>query len=118
MDRYYNKYSIIMVYDINDKLLKEHFDLRHYNLGSVFKEYKDAILQYFETIYFSEFAIWNLIIIKNMVGGIDNRKRILLVSYIYYGDMDIELKKWIQFFRIRKMVIWERNKCVKRFSIK
>ena len=46
-----------MVYDINDKLLKEHFDLKHYNLGSVFKEYKDAILQYFETIYFSEFAI-------------------------------------------------------------
>ena len=32
-----------------------------------------------------------------MVGGIDNRKRILLVSYIYYGDMDIELKSEFNF---------------------
>ena len=98
LDRYYNKYSIIMAYDINDELLKEHFGLGQYNLGSVSKEYKDAILQYFETIYFPEFAIPSFLITKDMVVGIGNKKRITPVSYICYDDMDDSIRKSEQNF--------------------
>ena len=44
LDRYYDKYSIITAYDIQDELLSEHFGLGRYNIGCIPKEYKDPIL--------------------------------------------------------------------------
>ena len=44
-DRYYDKYSIIMAYDIDDEILKENFGLGKYNLKCVRKELKDSIFQ-------------------------------------------------------------------------
>ena len=46
IDRYYNKYSIIMAYDIKDELLKKNFGLGQYNLSCVPNNYKDPILQF------------------------------------------------------------------------
>ena len=105
MDRYYDKYSIIMAYDINDELLKEHFGLGRYNLEFVPKELKDSILQYFKTIYFPEFAIPSSLIKKDMIIGIGNKKRITPINYVYYDTMSdtinknqksfLEYEKWL-----------------------
>jgi len=104
-DRYYDKYSVIMAYDINDELLNEHFGVGQYNLSCVPKTLKDSILQYFETIYYPEFAIPSFLITKDMIVGIGNRRRITPVSYVYYDDMSdaitksekdfLEYEKWL-----------------------
>lgn len=98
LDRYYNKYSIIMAYDIKDELLKEYFGLGQYNLSCVPNGYKDSILQYFKTIYFPEFAIPSSLINKDMIVGIGNKKRITPISYIYYDDMEDSIRKSEQNF--------------------
>ena len=105
MDRYYDKYSIIMAYDINDELLKEHFGLGRYNLEFVPKKLKDSILQYFKTIYYPEFAIPSSLIKKDMIIGIGNKKRITPINYVYYDTMSdtinknqksfLEYEKWL-----------------------
>ena len=105
IDRYYDKYSIIMAYDINDELLKEHFGLGQYNLECVPKELKDSILQYFKTIYYPEFAIPSSLVKKDMIIGIGNQKRITPISYAYYDTMSdtitnnqksfLEYEKWL-----------------------
>lgn len=105
IDRYYDKYSIIMAYDINDELLKEHFGLGQYNLECVPRELKDSILQYFKTIYYPEFAIPSSLIKKDMIIGIGNKKRITPISYVYYDTMSdtitenqksfLEYEKWL-----------------------
>ena len=104
-DRYYDKHSIIMAYDINDEILKEHFGLGRYNLECIPQKLKDSILQYFKTIYYPEFAIPSSLITKEMIVGIGNKKRITPVSYIYYDSMDdaitkskkdfLEYEKWL-----------------------
>lgn len=104
-DRYYDKYTLIMAYDIKDELLKEYFGLGEYNLKCVSKKLKDSILQYFKTIYYPEFAIPNSLVTKEMIVGIGDKKRITPISYIYYDDMiDIireseksflEYEKWL-----------------------
>jgi len=86
-DRYYDKYSIIMAYDIKNEILKKYFGLGQYNLECVRDELKDSILRYFKTIYYPEFAIPNSLITKGMIVGIGNKKRITPVSYVYYDDM-------------------------------
>lgn len=98
LDRYYNKYSIIMAYDIKDELLKEYFGLGQYNLSCVSNDYKAAILKYFKTIYFPEFAIPSSLITKDMIVGIGNKKRICPISYIYYDSMDDSVRKSEQNF--------------------
>lgn len=98
LDRYYNKYSIIMVYDIKDELLKEHFGFGQYNLSCVPNSHKDTILQYFKTIYFPEFAIPSSLINKDMIVGIGNKKRITPINYIYYDDMEDSIRKSEQNF--------------------
>lgn len=105
IDRYYDKYSIIMAYDINDELLKENFGLGQYNLECVPRKLKDSILQYFKTIYYPEFAIPSLLIKKDMIIGIGNKKRITPISYVYYDTMNdiitknqksfLEYEKWL-----------------------
>lgn len=105
LDRYYNKYSLIMAYDIEEQLLIKYFGLGQYNLNCAPKEYKDAILQYFETIYFPEFAIPSSLITNNMIVGIGNKKSITPISYVYYDDMAdciikseqnfLEYEKWL-----------------------
>lgn len=105
IDRYYDKYSTIMVYDINAELLKEYFGLGQYNLECVPKELKDSILQYFKTIYYPEFAIPSSLIKKDMIIGIGNKKRITPISYVYYDTMSdtitknqksfLEYEKWL-----------------------
>lgn len=105
IDRYYNKYSIIMAYDIKDELLKKHFGLGQYNLSCVPNNYKDTILQFFKTIYLPEFAIPSSLITNDMIVGIGNKHRITPVSYIYYDDMEdsarkseknfLEYEKWL-----------------------
>ena len=105
IDRYYDKYSTIMAYDINAELLKEYFGLGQYNLECVPKELKDSILQYFKTIYYPEFAIPSSLIKKDMIIGIGNKKRITPISYVYYDTMSdtvtknqksfLEYEKWL-----------------------
>lgn len=104
-DRYYDKYSIIMAYDIDDEILKEHFGLGKYNLGCVRKELKGDVLQFFDSIYYPEFAIPSGIITKDMIVGIGNKRRITPISYIDYHDMNnaiykseksfLEYEKWL-----------------------
>ena len=86
-DRYYNKYALIIACDINDELLKKYFGLGKYNLNCVPYELKDSILQYFETIYYPEFAIPSSLIKREMIVGIGNKQRITPISYIYYDEM-------------------------------
>lgn len=93
IDRYYDKYSTIMAYDINAELLKEYFGLGQYNLECVPKELKDSILQYFKTIYYPEFAIPSSLIKKDMIIGIGNKKRITPISYVYYDTMSDTITK-------------------------
>ena len=97
-DRYYDKYSIIMAYDIKNEILKEHFGLGQYNLECVCDELKDSILRYFKTIYYPEFAIPNALITKDMIVGIGNKKRITPISYIYYDAMEDIIRKSEQDF--------------------
>lgn len=92
-DRYYDKYAVIMAYDIDDEILKKHFGLGQYNLCCVPKEKKDFILQYFQTIYFPEFAIPSSLITKGMIVGIGNKNRITPVSYISYDKMNTTIRK-------------------------
>lgn len=104
-DRYYDKYSIIMAYDIDDEILKENFGLGKYNLKCVRKELKDSIFQFFESIYYPEFAIPNCLITKDMIAGIGNEKRITPVGDSDYGYMSdtilksekdfLEYEKWL-----------------------
>lgn len=103
-DRYYNKYSIIMAYDINTELLNEYFGLGKYNLRYVPDKLKDSILKYFETIYFPEFAIPSDLITKDMIVGIGNKKRFTQISHMHYDiDNDViknqkdflEYEKWL-----------------------
>ena len=94
-----------MAYDINIKLLNDHFGLGQYNLDCVPNELKDNILKYFETIYFPEFAIPSTLITKDMIVGIGNKRRITPVSYIYYDNMNdtiiknqknfLDYEKWL-----------------------
>lgn len=98
LDRYYNKYSTIIAYDIKDELLKKYFGLGQYNLSCIPTSHKDDILQYFKTIYFPEFAIPSTLITNDMIVGIGNKKRITPVSYIYYDDMNDIIRKSEQNF--------------------
>ncbi len=103
LDRYYDKYSIITAYDIKNELLNEHFGLGRYNIGCIPKEYKDSILQYFETIFFPEFAIPSFLININMIVGIGNKKRITPINDIYFYELsDIILKNQSDFLEYEK----------------
>lgn len=86
--RYYDKLSIIMAYDIKDEILNEYFGLGTYRLSYVPKNLKDSILEYFDIIYYPEFAIPESLIKKDMIVGIGNDKRITPVSYIYYDILE------------------------------
>lgn len=97
-DRYYDKYSIIMAYDIKHEILKEYFGLGKYNFECVRDELKDSILRYFKTIYYPEFAIPDFLITKDMIVGIGNKKRITPISYIYYDEMGDIIRKGEQDF--------------------
>lgn len=103
IDRYYDKYSIIMAYDINDEILKKYFGLGQYNFECVPNEAKDSILQYFKTIYYPEFAIPSSLITKDMIVGIGNKKRITPISYILYDSMyEIVTKNQADFLNYEK----------------
>lgn len=86
-DRYYNKYSIIMAYDIEDDILKKYFGLGKYYLECVPKELKDSILNFFKTIYYPEFAIPKNVITKEMIVGIGDKNRITSINSKYYNTM-------------------------------
>lgn len=102
-ERYYNKYSIIMAYDIDDEILKENFGLGKYNFGCVRRELKDSILQFFESIYYPEFAIPNFLIHNDMIVGIGNEKRITPVSSMDYSNIsDVVLKNEKDFLEYEK----------------
>ena len=92
-DRYYDKYCVIIAYDINNEILKDHFGLGKYNLDCISKKLKDSILQFFKTIYYPEFSIPSCLITKDMIVGIGNKKRITPVNYIYYDDMNDAIRK-------------------------
>lgn len=86
-DRYYDKYSIIMAYDIENEILRQYFGLGEYNLKCVPKELKDSILCYFKTVYYPEFAIPKSLITKDRIVGIGNKNRITPINYIHYETM-------------------------------
>ena len=102
--RYYDKYSLILAYEIENEILKEHFGLGEYNLKCIPKEYKDSILCYFETIYYPEFAIPKSLLTKNMIVGI-GKNRITPINYVHYDTMYetilesqsafLEYEKWL-----------------------
>ena len=71
IDRYHNKYSLIIAYDIDDELLNEHFGLGTYNYNKSVPD-NISLLKYFETIYYPEFAIPTSLINKNMIIAIGN----------------------------------------------
>ena len=71
IDRYHNKYSLIIAYDIDDELLNEHFGLGTYNYNKSVPD-NISLLKYFKTIYFPEFAIPASLINKNMIIAIGN----------------------------------------------
>lgn len=87
-DRYYNKYSLIMAYDIPNEILSDHFGLGTYRVSCVSELLKDYILSYFDIIYFPEFAIPEILIKKDMIVGIGSQKRITPISYISYDKME------------------------------
>ena len=105
LDRYFNKYVIIAAYDIDEKILKEHFGLGKYNFRCIPKDKKDKLLQFFEHTYFPEFAIPTETITKEMLVGIGNSKRITPVSYINAETLEqliginqqsfLEYEKWL-----------------------
>lgn len=87
LEKYYNRYVVIVAYDIDDNLLNECFGLGEYNYGCVPKGYKDSMLQFFNTLYFPEFAIPDSLITNKMIVGIGTKKRITPISYIDYANM-------------------------------
>lgn len=100
-DRYHDKYSIIMAYDI----LNEHFGLGQYNLECVPENLKDSLLQYFKTIYYPEFAIPDSCISTDMIVGIGTKTRITPLTREYYDQITesileseksfLEYEKWL-----------------------
>lgn len=104
-DRYYDKYSVIMAYKIPDELLNEHFGLGEYNLAWVPADLKDCLLQYFEIIYYPEFAIPDTFITTDMIVGIGNQTRITPFNREYYDQVTnsvlksekafVEYEKWL-----------------------
>lgn len=108
VDRYYDRYSLIFAYDIDDELLSNYFGLGQYNISCVPNSCKDSILKYFKTIYLPEFAIPVEFIKKEMIVGISNMKdkdRITPISYIGYDTLSdsinsseknfLEYEKWL-----------------------
>lgn len=105
LDRYYNRYTVIMAYDIDNKILKKYFGLGEYNLGCISSKLNDSILKYFKTIWLPEFSIPSTEISKDMVVGIGDKRRITPISYVFYNDMDasitesnqkfLEYEKWL-----------------------
>ncbi len=67
LNMYYNKHSVIIAYDINDKVLEDNFEFGEYNLKWLLSDYKDVLLKYFEIIYFLKFSPPNSLIIKEMI---------------------------------------------------
>lgn len=105
IDRYYDKYSIIMAYNIDNELLDECFGLGKYNLDCVPESKKDSLLQYFEIIYYPEFAIPDNFVTKDMIVGIGSKTRITPLTREYYDQMTkiileseqsfLEYEKWL-----------------------
>lgn len=93
IERHYNKYCIIVAYDINNEILEKYFGLGKYNLDCIPDKHKDIILRYFKTIYYPEFAIPSNLITKNMIVGIGNQKRITPVGNTYYNKMYHTIQK-------------------------
>ncbi len=102
--RYYNKYSVIMAYDIDQDILKKHMGISRYNMNfSSDSIPEDSLLKYFKTIYFPEFAIPKDIISKDMIVGIGNKVRITPISYISKDDMSqITTKNQADFLKYEK----------------
>lgn len=104
-DRYYDKYSIIMVYDISNDILNEHFGLGQYNFEYVPDRLKDGLLQYFKTIYYPEFAIPTNLIKTDMIVGIGTKTRITPLTRKHYDLITesiieseksfLEYEKWL-----------------------
>lgn len=104
-DRYHDKYSIIMAYDISNEILNKHFGLGQYNLECVPENLKDSLLQYFKTIYYPEFAIPANFITTDMIVGIGSKTRITPLTREYYDQMTesileseksfLEYEKWL-----------------------
>lgn len=87
-NRYYDKYSMIIAFDIDEEILKKNFGIGEYNMNySIDSIPTDSLLKYFKTIYFPEFAIPNQLISKDMIVGIGDKYRITPVNYIYYDAM-------------------------------
>lgn len=108
VDRYYDKYSLIFAYDIDDELLSNYFGLGQYNVSCVPNSCKDSIMKYFKTIYLPEFAIPEELITKDMIVGISNmndKDRITPISYVGYDTLSdsisnseknfLEYEKWL-----------------------
>jgi hypothetical protein len=108
IDRYYDKYSLIFAYDIDDELLSNYFSLGQYNISCVPNGYKDSLLKYFNTIYLPEFAIPIEFIKNEMIVGIsnmNNKDRIAPISYVGYDTLSssinnseknfLEYEKWL-----------------------
>lgn len=103
-NRYYDKLTVIMAYDIDDEILKKHFGLGKYNLSELPNKLKDYLLQSFKTIYYPEFAIPRTLITNGMIVGIGDKKRITPMGYLYDDIYDcitnskqnfLEYEKWL-----------------------
>ena len=92
-DRYYNKYSNIIAYDIDDQLLKESFGLGKYNLDCVKNDNKDILLKYFKHIYYPEFCIPVELISNDMIVGIGDSNRITPVNKTGHYELENILRK-------------------------
>jgi hypothetical protein len=108
IDRYYDKYSLIFAYDIDDELLSNYFGLGQYNISCVPNGYKDSLLKYFNTICLPEFAIPVEFIKNEMIVGIsnmNNKDRIAPINYVGYDTLSssinnseknfLEYEKWL-----------------------
>ena len=94
MDRFYDKYSVIMAFDIDEELLKSHIGLGEYNMNySITSIMEDDLFKEFKKIYFPEFAIPKEYISKEMIVGIGNKTRITPVRGSYFFSLSKVVNK-------------------------
>lgn len=87
-DRYYDKYTVIMAYEIDDNLLKKYLGVGEYELDKYKKEAKSEVLQHFKKINYPEFALPSDKINNDMLVGIGDEKRITPVRSMYFDHIN------------------------------
>lgn len=109
-DRYYDKYVIILAYDIPEDMLNNCFGLGTYRFDCVPASNPDSLLNYFDIMYFPEFAIPENLIDKSMIVGIGSNTRITPISYVYYDEMESTITdNQMKFLNYQKWLIQNEN---------